>query len=233
MGVASVEKGVELTNDVIKLVQSRLEAVSRHSKFSTVEFLHERDCLFSREDLIQETICNLIEAVKSPKRNLHFQSKYQIVKYAVTMFAHRLSYHKRSKVHIKKSNAFTVSWDAPAYASDNMSNIVTIGDTVSTELKQQLEDHCIDMLELLRKDLYIVLQKNYNISIVQPHELFKLHKDCTILNFNTYVYDKGTMTSREMSKKYKQFGIYLGDKLFSIINNKIDEYVNTCAVYAL
>lgn len=226
-------RGITLTNDIIKLVQSRLEAASKRSKLSAVEFLNERDCLFSREDLIQETMCNLIEAMKCPKRNLVFQSKYQIVKYAITMFAHRLSYHKRSKVHIKKSNAFTVSWDTPIYNNDNMSNIVTIGDTVSAELKQQLEDHCYDMIDLLRQDLYIVLQRGYKISIIKPDELFKLDGNHTLLNFNTYMYDKGTMSSREMSRKYRQHGIYLGEKLFGIINNKIEEYMSTNSLYAV
>src|SRR5574344_214526 len=125
-----VQQGIKLTNEVIKKLYSRMVTVSKCRNHSKVHFLSCRDAIFSQEDLISDSILKLLDAIK--ERGLSFSNENALIKYALTIYKNRLTYHIRSKVGVQKSNGITVGWDTPACsqseANCDTSHVVTVGD---------------------------------------------------------------------------------------------------------
>lgn len=218
---------LKITDSVLRLVRSRLESMSRCSRYSKIAYLTERDAIFSQEDLIQEAMTTLVEAIKT--RNLKFKGQYQVVQYAMTIFTNKLRYFTRQKTQIKKSNAFTVSLDAPKAENNSYSgnsNVVTVGDVTSTELKYQITEHCYDAIDLLRHNMYIKISKNLDISIISAGLLSKLNPTDTIMSMGTYLIDRMNMSRKEMAAHYATKNLYLGIKLYNKINDAIDNFTS-------
>ena len=233
-----VAQGIEITNAIVKKTKSRLTSMCNCSYGSKVQYLFERDALYTAEDLIQETMAIFFEAVK--KHNLTFQSEYQVIQYAKKCFINRIKYYMRKKTYIKKSNCFTVSMDSPATATTGTMHIAagfstggadnsstTVGDLISKELKYQITEHCHDAIDLLRKNLFIKVDEHNNIEVKTFGLLGKLAPQDRIVSMNQYLYDRMNMTRKEMSDTYASKGLYLGKKLYDKINEVVDGFTQS------